>query len=285
LMVGGSVNPFLWPRRRKRNNFSQVQTDTLKNWLYSHLHHPYPDERTKLSLAIETGLELNQVCYWFINARKRIWQPLVQQAATHASLAPEMGDGLVPEQLQAIQAALHSNPAEAIARARAQPPRSPSDAAADAVPRSDSDARSNMVAAEALTALSAAVDPAATITGLRRKADPNAAAAGPPNKRTSSAFKELPRTAAEGVVRPAARRVMMGGQTGMTQPTQVGIPPNVALGYMGLMHNPAVPVPIPISQLPPHSVPHPMAHPGPLSVGVAPPDHTSIPPGTKGGRV
>mmetsp|Transcript_45295 Transcript_45295/g.98093 ORF Transcript_45295/g.98093 Transcript_45295/m.98093 type:complete len:147 (+) Transcript_45295:104-544(+) len=85
----------------------------------------------------------------------------------------------------------------------------------NAIPRSDSDARSNMVAAEALTALSGAVDPA--ITGLRRKAD--VAMPGPPNKRTTSAFKELPRPAAESVVRPAARRAM-----GNAQPLHVPLP-------------------------------------------------------------
>jgi len=120
-------------------------------------------------------------------------------------MAPEMGDGLVPEQLQGIQAALHSNPTDS--------EHSPS--SDNAIPRSDSDARSNMVAAEALTALSAAVDPA--ITGLRRKAD--VAMPGPPNKRTTSAFKELPRPAAESVVRPAARRAM-----GNAQPLHVPLP-------------------------------------------------------------
>ncbi|XP_010471654.1 PREDICTED: BEL1-like homeodomain protein 11 [Camelina sativa] len=51
----------------------------LRAWLFQHFLHPYPNEAEKLVLASETGLSKNQVSNWFINARVRLWKPMIEE--------------------------------------------------------------------------------------------------------------------------------------------------------------------------------------------------------------
>lgn len=67
-----------------RNNPKMV----LREWLYQHFDRPYPSDRDKMILSNVTGLSRTQVSNWFINARVRIWQPLVLE------LGKELGEGL-----------------------------------------------------------------------------------------------------------------------------------------------------------------------------------------------
>ncbi|KAE8686004.1 BEL1-like homeodomain protein 4 [Hibiscus syriacus] len=50
----------------------------LRAWLFEHFLHPYPSDADKLLLARQTGLSKNQVSNWFINARVRLWKPMVE---------------------------------------------------------------------------------------------------------------------------------------------------------------------------------------------------------------
>ena len=52
----------------------------MKAWLFEHFSHPYPSEDEKLALASRTGLTPTQIANWFINARVRIWRPMVDKA-------------------------------------------------------------------------------------------------------------------------------------------------------------------------------------------------------------
>jgi len=64
----------------------------LRAWLFQHLTHPYPSEDQKKQLAQDTGLTILQVNNWFINARRRIVQPLIDQSnRAGASVFPPHG--------------------------------------------------------------------------------------------------------------------------------------------------------------------------------------------------
>ncbi|XP_019152756.1 PREDICTED: BEL1-like homeodomain protein 11 [Ipomoea nil] len=51
----------------------------LRAWLFQHFLHPYPNDSEKLILASQTGLSKNQVSNWFINARVRLWKPMIEE--------------------------------------------------------------------------------------------------------------------------------------------------------------------------------------------------------------
>ncbi|KAL0807848.1 hypothetical protein Bca101_100340 [Brassica carinata] len=59
----------------------------LRAWLFHHFLHPlsvflllnYPSDAEKLMLASQTGLSKNQVSNWFINARVRLWKPMIEE--------------------------------------------------------------------------------------------------------------------------------------------------------------------------------------------------------------
>ncbi|GAB2247659.1 hypothetical protein Droror1_Dr00007541 [Drosera rotundifolia] len=51
----------------------------LRAWLFEHFLHPYPNDAEKLILASQTGLSKNQVSNWFINARVRLWKPMIEE--------------------------------------------------------------------------------------------------------------------------------------------------------------------------------------------------------------
>jgi len=65
---------------RRRGNLPKQAILTLKAWLFEHFAHPYPSEEEKMALASRTGLTPTQIANWFINARVRIWRPMVDKA-------------------------------------------------------------------------------------------------------------------------------------------------------------------------------------------------------------
>ncbi|XP_066121396.1 homeobox protein Meis3 isoform X1 [Saccopteryx bilineata] len=67
-------------RNKKRGIFPKVATNIMRAWLFQHLSHPYPSEEQKKQLAQDTGLTILQVNNWFINARRRIVQPMIDQS-------------------------------------------------------------------------------------------------------------------------------------------------------------------------------------------------------------
>lgn len=58
--------------RKRRGNLPKSVTAVLKQWLIDHCRNPYPTEAEKTSLKDKTGLTLNQISNWFINARRRL---------------------------------------------------------------------------------------------------------------------------------------------------------------------------------------------------------------------
>jgi len=79
-------------RQKKRGIFPKVATNIMRAWLFQHLSHPYPSEEQKKQLAQDTGLTILQVNNWFINARRRIVQPMIDQsnrAGPSSTYSPE----------------------------------------------------------------------------------------------------------------------------------------------------------------------------------------------------
>ncbi|KAL8577813.1 hypothetical protein ACOMHN_054563 [Nucella lapillus] len=64
-------------RNAKRGVLPKHATQIMKSWLFQHLVHPYPTEDEKRQIAGQTNLTLLQVNNWFINARRRILQPML----------------------------------------------------------------------------------------------------------------------------------------------------------------------------------------------------------------
>ncbi|KAJ2956475.1 hypothetical protein NQZ79_g7650 [Umbelopsis isabellina] len=65
--------------KRKRGNLPKTTTAILRAWLLKHKTHPYPTEDQKQELAHATNLTVHQISNWFINARRRILQPMLDK--------------------------------------------------------------------------------------------------------------------------------------------------------------------------------------------------------------
>ncbi|CAL9240752.1 unnamed protein product [Arabidopsis halleri] len=71
----GMVRPAWRPQRGLPENSVSI----LRAWLFEHFLHPYPKESEKIMLSKQTGLSKNQVANWFINARVRLWKPMIEE--------------------------------------------------------------------------------------------------------------------------------------------------------------------------------------------------------------
>ncbi|KAK7312585.1 hypothetical protein VNO77_36543 [Canavalia gladiata] len=79
---GGANLDFLEPQQhvwRPQRGLPEHSVAILKAWLFEHFLHPYPTDTDKHMLATQTGLSRNQVSNWFINARVRVWKPMVEE--------------------------------------------------------------------------------------------------------------------------------------------------------------------------------------------------------------
>ena len=54
----------------------------MTDWLRQHKDNPYPNDDEKCMLIKETGLSINQINYWFTNARRRILPKWAQLCKT-----------------------------------------------------------------------------------------------------------------------------------------------------------------------------------------------------------
>ncbi|XP_020597436.1 BEL1-like homeodomain protein 9 [Phalaenopsis equestris] len=70
------------PIWRPQRGLPERAVSVLRAWLFDHFLHPYPTDTDKHMLATQTGLSRNQVSNWFINARVRLWKPMVEEIHT-----------------------------------------------------------------------------------------------------------------------------------------------------------------------------------------------------------
>lgn len=64
---------------RPQRGLPENAVTILRAWLFEHFLHPYPKDSEKIMLARQTGLTRSQVANWFINARVRLWKPMVEE--------------------------------------------------------------------------------------------------------------------------------------------------------------------------------------------------------------
>ncbi|KAJ3703353.1 hypothetical protein LUZ61_007058 [Rhynchospora tenuis] len=74
--MSGFGQPHIW---RPQRGLPERAVAVLRAWLFDHFLHPYPTDTDKQMLAKQTGLTRNQVSNWFINARVRLWKPMVEE--------------------------------------------------------------------------------------------------------------------------------------------------------------------------------------------------------------
>ncbi|KAM0946228.1 putative transcription factor Homeodomain-TALE-BEL family [Dioscorea sansibarensis] len=70
------INNNAWKSQR---GLPERAVDVLRSWLLENFLHPYPRVSEKDMLAKQTGLTRKQVTNWFINARVRLWKPMVEE--------------------------------------------------------------------------------------------------------------------------------------------------------------------------------------------------------------
>ncbi|GAV57309.1 Homeobox_KN domain-containing protein/POX domain-containing protein [Cephalotus follicularis] len=72
----GMIQQNAW---RPQRGLPERSVSVLRAWLFEHFLHPYPKDSDKHMLAKQTGLSRSQVSNWFINARVRLWKPMVEE--------------------------------------------------------------------------------------------------------------------------------------------------------------------------------------------------------------
>lgn len=70
----------------RRYNFPPHIAEVLKAWLIEHQDRPYPNDEEKHALAQETNLTVEQIKYWFINARRRLLPKIKQEKGSTKQL-------------------------------------------------------------------------------------------------------------------------------------------------------------------------------------------------------
>ncbi|KAK8558526.1 hypothetical protein V6N13_098181 [Hibiscus sabdariffa] len=83
----GMMQQHAW---RPQRGLPESSVSILRAWLFEHFLHPYPKDSDKIMLARQTGLTRSQVSNWFINARVRLWKPMVEEMYKEEFAVAEM---------------------------------------------------------------------------------------------------------------------------------------------------------------------------------------------------
>ncbi|PIN03997.1 Transcription factor MEIS1 [Handroanthus impetiginosus] len=95
---------------RPQRGLPERSVSVLRAWLFEHFLHPYPSDVDKHILARQTGLSRSQVSNWFINARVRLWKPMVEEM--YMEELKEDQDAGAPDVGGAATSAAAANPDE-----------------------------------------------------------------------------------------------------------------------------------------------------------------------------
>ncbi|KAF5444780.1 hypothetical protein F2P56_033884 [Juglans regia] len=64
---------------RPQRGLPERSVSILRAWMFQNFLHPYPKDAEKHLLAVKSGLTRSQVSNWFINARVRLWKPMIEE--------------------------------------------------------------------------------------------------------------------------------------------------------------------------------------------------------------
>ncbi|XP_017699307.2 homeobox protein ATH1-like [Phoenix dactylifera] len=64
---------------RPQRGLPEKSVSVLRAWMFHNFLHPYPKDDEKHLLALKSGLTRSQVSNWFINARVRLWKPMIEE--------------------------------------------------------------------------------------------------------------------------------------------------------------------------------------------------------------
>ncbi|KAJ6808050.1 homeobox protein BEL1-like protein [Iris pallida] len=104
---------------RPQRGLPEPSVSVLRAWLFEHFLHPYPSDVDKHILSRQTGLSRSQVSNWFINARVRLWKPMVEEMYVEETKEQDNQsfDGTTEHeqknsgrQSQLLQSTKHNNP-------------------------------------------------------------------------------------------------------------------------------------------------------------------------------
>ncbi|PWA99265.1 homeobox domain, POX domain-containing protein [Artemisia annua] len=83
----GVMREQIW---RPQRGLPESSVSILRAWLFEHFLNPYPKDPEKIMLARQTGLTRSQVSNWFINARVRLWKPMIEEIYQEESVDSAM---------------------------------------------------------------------------------------------------------------------------------------------------------------------------------------------------
>ncbi|KAE8686987.1 BEL1-like homeodomain protein 2 [Hibiscus syriacus] len=112
------------PVWRPQRGLPDRAVTVLRAWLFEHFLHPYPTDTDKLMLAKQTGLTRNQVSNWFINARVRLWKPMVEEIHTLEQAqkgSDDRNSNKLNDHMSSTNSLTPENPSTFIQRARDTP--------------------------------------------------------------------------------------------------------------------------------------------------------------------
>ena len=72
--------------KQPRGSLPKKAVGQLRQWLFEHFDYPYPSDEEKTTIGQASGLSLAQVNNWFVNARVRIWKPMLASRSQNGRL-------------------------------------------------------------------------------------------------------------------------------------------------------------------------------------------------------
>ncbi|KAF3333398.1 homeobox protein ATH1 [Carex littledalei] len=78
---------------RPQRGLPEKSVSVLKAWMFQNFLRPYPSDNEKDVLAVKSGLTRSQVSNWFINARVRLWKPMIEEMYAEVYKTKENEEG------------------------------------------------------------------------------------------------------------------------------------------------------------------------------------------------